>query len=237
MPNTQTLSRAILVIEEDAVVNDLIRDALGHNMDHQIIEARDGHAALRLVRQHRPELIVLDSSLSDRNAYELCAQLRNMPFATRALILFVSNDDGAAQVAQALDAGADDYLRKPFAGRELRARVDALLRRCPAYEYQQSLTALRLDPRRHSVTIGGRQVRLTPTESQLLEFLCKHQDAYHAAPTLLEKVWQYPPGTGDTALVRNHVRNLRRKIEPNPELPQIVVSVHGRGYSVRARLA
>lgn len=236
MPNNQTVFRTILVIEEDATVSDLIVDALAHR-DHQIIEARDGHAALKLVRQHHPELIILDSPLSDAGAYELCAQLRTMPFATRALILFVSSDDGAAEVARALDAGADDYLRKPFAGRELRARVDALLRRSPACEQRQGLTALRLDPRRHSVTISGRQVRLTPTEFQLLDFLCKHQDDYHAAPTLLEKVWQYPPGTGDTALVRNHVRNLRRKIEPNPELPEIVISVHGRGYSVRARLA
>jgi len=236
MAKNLTLCHNILVLEEDAATRNLIADALGH-IDHQLIEAPDGQSALSLVRQHRPELIVLDGAVSDTNAYDLCSQLRNMPFASRALILFVSDDDNASQVAHALDAGADDYLRKLFAARELRARVDALLRRAPAAETRQSLPPLRLDPRRHSVTISGRQVRLTPTEFQLLEFLCKHQDDYHAAPTLLEKVWQYPPGTGDTALVRNHVRNLRRKIEPNPDLPEIVISLHGRGYSVRARLA
>lgn len=236
MPKNLTLSRTILVIEEDATIRDVIADALTH-VDHQTIEAQDGHSALTFVREHRPELIILDSALPDTNPYELCNQLRNMPFATQALILFLSAEDDAGQVAQALDSGADDYLRKPFAARELRARVDALLRRSPACEHRHNLTALRLDARRHSVIISGRQVRLTPTEFQLFEFLCRHQEDYHAAPTLLEKVWQYPPGTGDTALVRNHVRNLRRKIEPNPDLPEIVISLHGRGYSVRARLA
>jgi|SRR5690606_22145194 DNA-binding response OmpR family regulator len=236
MPKNSPLTRTILVIEDASSTYTLISDALCTG-EHQIITAQDSETALQLVRQYRPDLIVLDNPLPESDAYDLCGHLRHMPFATRALILFVSADDSAEQVARALDAGADDYLRKPFAVRELRARVEALLRRSPVTDDRQNLTPLQLDPRRHSVVVGGRRVRLTPTEYQLLEYLCKHQDDYHAAPVLLQKVWQYPPGTGDTALVRNHVRNLRRKIEANPDLPEIVVSLHGRGYSVRARLA
>lgn len=235
MPKKAAPPRTIVTVEGD----DSIRGMIGKTLrkeGYRVVEALDGSSALQLVRQHRPDLIILDSGMADLNPYELCGQLRGMPFVTRALILFVSGDENPAEIAHALDAGGDDYLRKPFATRELRARVEALLRRSPASAPRRGVPALHLDPRRQTVTVNSRRVALTPTEYQLLDFLCRHQDDYHAAPALLEKVWQYPPGTGDTALVRNHVRNLRRKIEANPDLPEIVVSLHGRGYSVRAHL-
>lgn len=235
MSKNRVLPRTILAVAGDDPTRIMIGQTL-RKEGYKVIEAPDGPSALQLVREHRPSLIILDSALPGVDAYELCSQLRGMPFVTRALILFVSVDENAARIAQALDAGGDDYLRKPFAARELRARVEALLRRSPLTEMPRGVPALRLDPHHHTVTVAGRQVMLTPTEYQLLEYLCQHPDDYHAAPALLEKIWQYPPGTGDTALVRNHVRNLRRKIEVNPDLPEIVVSLHGRGYSVRAHL-
>ncbi|MCC6798505.1 MAG: response regulator transcription factor [Anaerolineae bacterium] len=235
MAKNRVPTRTILTVEGDDSIRALIGQTL-RKEGYRVIEAPDGPSALRLVREHRPSLIILDSALPGMDAFELCSHLRGMPFVTRALILFVSADETATRIAQALDAGGDDYLRKPFAARELRARVEALLRRSPSTEMPRGVPALRLDPHRHTVTVAGRQVMLTPTEYQLLEYLCQHPEDYHAAPALLEKIWQYPPGTGDTALVRNHVRNLRRKIEANPDLPEIVVSLHGRGYSVRAHL-
>lgn len=235
MSKNRVPPQTILTITSDDPTRIMIGQTL-RKEGYKVIDAPDSPSALQLVREHRPSLIILDSALPGVDSYELCSQLRGIPFVTRTLILFVSVDENAARIAQALDAGGDDYLRKPFAARELRARVEALLRRSPSAEMPHSMPVLRLDSHRHTVTVAGRQVILTPTEFQLLEYLCQHPDDYHAAPALLEKIWQYPPGTGDTALVRNHVRNLRRKIEANPDLPEIVVSLHGRGYSIRAHL-
>ncbi len=228
-------SRTILVVDATPSIRAIINKTL-HKEGHRVIEAVDGPTALSLARQHRPDLVILDQALPGMNGFEFCAHLRTMPHAHHTLILFLGTEKNASVIAQALDAGGDDYLRKPFAARELRARVQALLRRLPQAENHRSLAALQLDPEQHRVIVGDRQVELTPTEFQLLEFLCKHPNDYHAAPKLLEAIWQYPPGTGDTALVRNHVRNLRRKIESNPDLPEILVSLHGRGYTVRAQM-
>jgi len=178
-------------------------------------------------------VIILDTSLSDMNALELCAHLRTMPFVDDTPILFLSINPSAQYAAQALDRGGDDYLRKPFATQELNARVRALLRRSPG---RHPVASLHLEPELWEVQVNGRPVALTPTEFALLDYLCRHPHQHHTARRLLETVWEYHPGGGDTALVRNHIRNLRRKIEDDPDHPTIIVSTHGRGYHVHAHL-
>jgi len=163
MSKNRVLPRTILAVAGDDPTRIMIGQTL-RKEGYKVIEAPDGPSALQLVREHRPSLIILDSALPGVDAYELCSQLRGMPFVTRALILFVSVDENAARIAQALDAGGDDYLRKPFAARELRARVEAQLRRSPSTEMPRGVPALRLDPHHHTVTVAGRQVMLTPTE-------------------------------------------------------------------------
>ena len=182
-------------------------------------------------------LIILDVTLPDMSGYELCTRLRAMPYADRTPILFLSGQHGAQHVAQALDCGGDDYLRKPFAMRELNARIRALLRRAKFDEPAGSAPELRLSPADNSVEIDGRHIVLTRTEFQLLRYLCENANRHHTASQLLESLWNYPPGRGDTALVRNHVRNLRRKIEHDPDRPSIIISSHGRGYTVNACLS
>jgi two-component system response regulator MtrA len=163
----------------------------------------------------------------------LCTQLRTLPFVERAAMLFLGKRPSAEAVAQALDCGGDDYLRQPFEPRELQARVRALTRRTIPKRTTTDVT-LHLDSASHSVHIGSRCAQLTPTEFALLSYLCGNPSQLHSASSLLEALWRYSAGDGDTALVRNHIRNLRRKIEENPAHPRIIVSLHGRGYIVRA---
>jgi two-component system response regulator MtrA len=227
-------SHTILTVEADSEAHASISLAL-QKEGHEIIEARDAHSALQLAREFRPDVIILNVTLSDMNGLELCGRLRALPFVNHTPILLVSRHQSAHYAAQALDNGADDYLRKPFATRELTARVRALLRRAEA-SHANGQPRLRLDAESHTVWLDNRAIPLTPTEFALLEHLCTHQDDHHTPHRLLEQVWNYPPGGGDTALVRNHIRNLRRKLEANPRQPEIIVSLHGRGYSVNANI-
>jgi DNA-binding response OmpR family regulator len=225
----------ILTVDNDSDVRAAIGRALEREGVYDIIEAEDSQTALRLAREYRPELIILDVGLADMNGFELCSHLRAMPFVNHTPILFLSAHQSAQYAAQALDSGGDDYLRKPFATRELNARVRALLRRTSTRQ-TDSQPLLRLDSGSQSVQINNRRITLTPTEYSLLEYLCRYQDEHHTAYSLLEKLWNYPAGGGDTALVRNHIRNLRRKIEIDADHPTIIVSLHGRGYTVSARV-
>jgi len=234
MPPTTLTACKALIVDSNAETRSKVKAVLVLD-GYTVVEAEGGHAALKLVVEERPGLIILETRLSDMSGYELCARLRRTPAAEHTPILFVGSDHGAKYVARALDSGGDDYVRRPFAARELSARLRALLRR--AGDSQPSgVYSLCLEPETQRVSIDDRQVELTPTEFQLLEHLCHRPSQRHTASTLLQELWNYPPGTGDTALVRNHIRNLRRKIEVDPARPAIIVSYHGRGYMINARV-
>jgi DNA-binding response OmpR family regulator len=228
-------ANTILTVDDDSDVRATIGRALKQE-GHCVIEAEDAHQALSLARKHRPDVIILDITLSDMSGFELCTHLRTMPIINHTPILFLSVHQSAQYVAKALDCGGDDYLRKPFVARELNARVRALLRRSTRIKQNHSVVTLQLKPREHSVLVNNRLIVLTPTEYNLLDYLCQHQTEHHTACNLLEQLWNYHPGSGDPALVRNHIRNLRRKIETDPDHPTIVVSLHSRGYTINARI-
>jgi DNA-binding response OmpR family regulator len=223
----------VLAVENDSNRRATLCSELRREGFH-IIEAEDAQTALQLARVHHPDIIILALGLSDMSGFELCTRLRRLPFVDCTPILFVSENANAMSAAEALECGADDYLRRPFATRELNARVRALLRRSPRRSRTGPATTVFIDADRQTVWINSRDVELTPTEFGLLDYLCRRASDLHTANDLLEKLWNYPPGGGDTALVRNHIRNLRRKIEENPDYPEIIVSLHGRGYTVNA---
>ncbi|MBN2305310.1 MAG: response regulator transcription factor [Anaerolineae bacterium] len=228
-------TQTILAVDDDADVRATIRRTLKRD-GHHLLEADNAKTALHMAQTHRPDMIIIDIVLGGTSGYELCTRLRTMPFVNDTPILFLSACKSPQDVAKALDCGGDDYLRKPFAPRELTARVRALLRRSTVQRVQPT-AYLCMHAETHSVTVDNKHISLTPTEYGLLDYLCEYPDIHHTANDLLEKLWHYPPGDGDTALVRNHIRNLRRKIEQDPDHPTIIMSLHGRGYSVEAQIA
>ncbi len=233
MPTQATFFLTVLIVENDTHRRQNIVQAL-QPAHYVLLEAENARETLRLARQHRPQVIILpDCALPDMHGHSLCAQLRTLPFVERAAILFLGERPNAEAVAHALDCGGDDYLRHPFEAIELQARVRALTRRARP-QHRASGVVLHLDTHNHSVRVGQRYVRLTPTEFELLSYLCGHPHQLHSADSLLRALWRHAPAEGDTAVVRNHIRNLRRKIEDNPAHPRIIVSLHGRGYTVHA---
>lgn len=179
-----------------------------------------------------PLLVIFNVDLECHDARALCESVR-MPRSSLPILFVVPLHFSAQQIAYILDAGADDVLKRPFSPPELKARLRALLRRSPK-PITDEMVRLHLNSSTHSVQIGQRTIELTPVEFELLNFLCKTRPTFHTAPDLLQHLWDYPPEGGDTALVRNHIRNLRLKLETDPDRPRVLVSQYGRGYSVRA---
>jgi len=190
-------------------------------------------SAFRQIYKDSPDLIILDGEMLFQDGKSVCRQLHSVDGIPVVPILVLSNVKNAQEIALALDAGCDDCVRKSIAGRELAARIRALLRRRGR---PTSETLLTLSRNHKTVHVRGQQVDLTPTEYDLLSVLCEFPGQHLTTASLLETVWHYPPGTGDPALVRNHVRNLRRKLEVDPDHPRIVMCYQGRGYTISANV-
>lgn len=178
-----------------------------------------------------PELLILDLRPYQAEGHTVCRRARAMTRYSGAGILCVVGDMLHQPIATILDSGGDDCLRGVTLNqRELAARARALLRRASRATIKEAPLVLIMQDK--SIRYHGQAVELTPTEFDLLDALSRTPGDYLSASQLLEQVWKYPPGMGDPALVRNHVRNIRRKLETDPERPKVVTSAHGRGYTI-----
>lgn len=224
----------ILVADDDQAMLQMIEQVL-KNEGYDVLATPSAEGAQNIIKETLPDLFLLDLSLPGLNGIEFCRKLRKQPETADSPIIFLTSHNDIHTVVKALEAGGDDYIRKPFAVRELTARLRAHLRRYNAFA-SENMTQLRINPDTYQVFVDNKEVSLTRIEFDLLRFLCDNPDKWHATGELLVHVWGYPEGIGDTALVRNHVRNLRRKVEKDPDHPDIVLSRHGRGYSIRAKV-
>jgi len=224
---------AVLVIEDDVELLDILCFALRRD-GHDVIGAHDGEAGLRLFKGNEPQLVLLDLNLPKLSGWEVCKQIRRE--STTPVIMLTANAS-ERDVINGLDAGADDYITKPFSPSQLLARVRAVLRRRAEAADQprqgwQTITAgdLTLDPGWRSAHRGTESVQLTPTEFKLLYELMLHERQVLTHQTLTDRVWGYE-GVSDSSLLKGHVRNLRRKLQEHLGSADYIRTVVGVGYT------
>ena len=225
-------SPRILVIEDDPAVAEALVEGIG-NEGFDVHWESTGGAGVAFARDGSPQLIVLDVRLPDGSGFDFCRQIRQLGLRQPILMLTVQSDE--VDKVLGLEMGADDYLTKPYRLRELVARIRSLLRR--AYGELSSAEAdvlyaddLTIDRRSGTVSRGGREINLTPTEFRLLVFLAQHPGQAFSRTQLIENVWGAGGDYYDDKTVSVHVRRLREKIEVEPSNPHIVITVPGIGY-------
>ncbi len=225
------MPQVLIVDDEPAVVTALERALRIDGYETSV--ARDGQQALATLAAERPDVVVLDVTMPKLDGLEVCRRLRASGDRTPVLMLTARN--GIEDRVDGLDAGADDYLPKPFALKELRARVRALLRRSePAADDQPgplTFADLRLDPATREVHRGDRRIELTRTEFSLLELFLAHPRVVLTRSQLFEHVWGYDLGATSNAL-GVYMGYLRRKTEEGGE-PRLLHTVRGVGYALR----
>jgi two-component system KDP operon response regulator KdpE len=221
----------VLVVDDEPAIRRFLRTSLSAH-GYVIFEAGDGKAALSAVAADRPDLIILDLGLPDLDGTEVTRLLREW---THIPIIILSVRGQEADKIAALDAGADDYLTKPFSAGELLARMRVALRHVGQSGLEPIFTSddLTVDLPGRVVTVAGREVQLTPTEYDILRVLVSHAGKVLTHRQLLREVW----GMGyeqEMHMLRVNVSNLRRKIELDPTRPRYILTEPGVGYRLRA---
>jgi len=223
----------ILVVDDDRAVRDSLRRSLEFN-GYSVDLAADGAEALARVPQINPDAIIMDVMMPRLDGLEATRALRSA--GNDVPILVLTARDAVSDRVDGLDAGADDYLTKPFAPKELSARIRALLRRIrPISPGHAKLTFgdLEIVPEEGKVLRSGQELHLTKTEFRLLCELAQNPGRVFSRESLLDKVWGYDY-FGDGRLVDVHVRRLRTKVESDPANPRHVVTVRGLGYRLQS---
>jgi len=226
-------SALVLLVEDELPIRRFLRSALSAE-GYRLAEAEEGRQALRLAVQQPPDLVLLDLGLPDMDGQEVLLQLREW---LHAPIVVLSARGQEKDKVAALDAGADDYLTKPFSTGELLARIRVALRHAARAGEQESptfvLDELRVDLSARRVEVRGTEVRLTPLEYKLLTALVRHAGKVLTHRFLLMEVWG-PQQAGETHYLRVFMANLRRKIEADPAAPRYLLTEQGVGYRMAA---
>jgi len=223
----------VLVVEDDAQVRRFLRAALTSH-GFRLVEAETVREGEQLATSHNPDLFLLDLGLPDGDGIELARRVREW---SRAPIIVLSARGREEDKVNALDAGADDYLTKPFGVNELLARLRVALRHAratPTPDPVLEAGPLRVDLARREVTVDGRMIRLTPTEFKLLALLARHAGKVLTHRQILREVWG--PNASEAHWVRVHMAELRKKVELEPARPRLLVTEPGVGYRLRDRL-
>lgn len=220
----------ILVVEDDPELTALLHFALARH-GYTVHTAVTGDEGLTLWRKLDPDLVLLDVNLPRLSGFELARRART-EFSTPFMIL--SGRTTEQDILEGFDLGADDYVCKPFSMQQLLARIRAVLRRQDLYrgpldEPVMKHSHLTFDTRRQIVTVGNRDVRLTPIEARIMRLLMERRGDVVETHTMIEEIWGY---TTDniSSLLKTHIHNLRRKLENDPSSPDLIRTVPGVGY-------
>jgi two-component system, OmpR family, KDP operon response regulator KdpE len=223
---TRMSAEPVLVVDDNPQIRRALRTIL-IAQGFIVIDARTGEEALDLMRKERVEIVLLDVNLPGMSGYETCKEIRRTS-AVPVIMITVRNSE--KDKVQAFDAGADDYVVKPFGAEELTARIRATLRRAGSETPSTFVTPhLQIDFERRTVSAKGHKVRLTPKEFELLRQLVRNEGKTMAHRWLLQTVWG-PDYGEETESLRVLVNQLRRKIEPNPHRPRYILTEPWVGY-------
>ncbi len=221
----------ILIVDDEKAIQRFLRNALSGG-EFALHEAETGREALAAAAQLRPDLIILDLGLPDMDGLEVISRLREW---TKIPVIVLTVRERESDKISALDAGADDYLTKPFGIGELLARMRAALRRAvqeapePVYKIEE----LEVDLLRRRVIVGGREIQLTPTEYDVLKMLVMHAGKVLTHRQMLSQIWG-PTYLEQPHILRVTISNLRHKLEPEPERPRYILTEPGVGYRLKA---
>ena len=230
-----TMSATILIVDDDAEIRELL-DLLLSGEGYAVRQAENGEAALAML-DAGIDLVILDVMMPGLSGYKTCARIRE---TSNVPILFLTARGMDTDLTLGFSAGGDDYLSKPFSNAELLSRVKALLRRYHVYggkaETREdgffSAHGLRVSRRFNEVFKNGRELALTELEYQMLRLMFEYRGKIFSAENLYESVWGEPYFSVSANTVMVHIRKLRAKIEDDPQNPQIVKTVWGKGYRV-----
>lgn len=220
------MNATILVVDDDEALAEMVGIVLSQE-GYESVFCTAGNQAVEAFEQHQPELVLLDLMLPGMNGIEVCTELRKL---TEVPIIMLTAKSDTEDVVKGLEAGADDYIAKPFKPAELLARIRARLR--PREDKNSEIInigGLTIDLSGHSVTRDGAAIPLTPLEYDLLVNMARQPGQVFSREALLDNVWGYGK-TVDSRLVNVHVQRLRAKIERDPENPEIILTVRGVGY-------
>ncbi len=224
--------QTILVVDDEPHIVEVVHDYL-KQAGYRVLTARDGQTALTLARHERPDLIVLDLMLpGGMDGLDVCRRLRQDPALADVPIIMLTARIEETDKLIGLELGADDYVTKPFSPREVVARVRAVLRRAGGHGPVSGIVGigeLAVDLTNRSVTVGRQSVSLTPTEFDLLAVMARNPGRPFTRAQLLDLVYDVAYAGYDRA-IDSHIKNLRRKIEPDPHQPRYILTVYGVGY-------
>lgn len=228
------MNEKIMVVDDHDDIREVIHVLLT-NEGYQIIEAKNGKEALELL-DDSIDLIILDVMMPEMNGYQVCLLMREK---TNAPILFLTAKGQESDKTSGFSSGGDDYLTKPFSYNELNVRVKALLRRYHVYQGKKEeakaiirLNDLEIDQEHKEVYLNKNKLSLTDIEYEILDYLVLNRKQVISASQLFETIWHenYYYGANNTIMV--HIRNLRKKIEEDPQNPRIIKTVWGKGYYI-----
>ena len=226
--------QTILVVDDEPQILEIVQDYL-KQAGYRVHTARDGQTAITLARHEHPDLVVLDLMLpGGMDGLEVCRHLRRDAVLADVPIIMLTARVEETDRLIGLELGADDYITKPFSPREVVARVRAVLRRARGQGAPSGVVRvgdLEIDLGSRSVTVGERSVTLTPTEYDLLALMARNPGRPFSRTQLMDLVYDIAYDGYDRA-IDSHIKNLRRKIEPNPRQPRYMLTVYGVGYKL-----
>lgn len=224
------MARKILVVDDEKRIVDIVKAYLERE-GFNVLTAYDGKEALSVARTENPDLIVLDLMLPEIDGFDVCRTLRKE--SDVSIIMLTAREDTTDKII-GLEIGADDYVTKPFDAKELVSRIKAVLRRTDKPQANKKMIRigkLEIDTERRKVTKGGKEITLTSFEFDLLHTIAKNPGRVYSRMQLLD-LTQGEAYEAYERTIDSHIKNLRKKIEANPEKPKYIITVYGVGYKM-----